>query len=155
MSENTVTGQIRQYLQQRSQPEDATKSGRIRRQSRGWPAIRGQLFRLLSRLSHLGYAIWLESCSLGPRILLLRSMIEGRPLLAIGAALEIDTTQHLVANKRTSARSRDIQLLRETYPWATVADLHLFLLGWNKGEEFAGRECYSQHSCSEQTIANS
>jgi hypothetical protein len=126
-----------------------------RRQSLAWLPIRVWLFRRLLSLSHLGDAIWLESHSLGRRISLLRSMISGRPVLEIGAALELGPTQHLVPNRRTSARSRDIQLLRQTYPWATVADLHLFLLGWNKGEEFAGREYRSGHSCNEQTTANS
>jgi hypothetical protein len=83
-------------------------------------------------------------------------MIEGQPFLAVGLAVESSPTQHLVGNKHTSARSRDIQLLQETYPWATVADLHpVFLLEWNKGEEFAGRESGSEGSYSAQTKASS
>lgn len=99
--------------------------------------------------------MWLESRSLVDRTLFLRSMIQGQPYLTIGPAMESDSIRGLVPNRRTSGRSRDIQLLRETCPWATVADLHLFLLGWNRGEEFAGREYGNQHSCNEQTIANS
>ena len=82
-------------------------------------------------------------------------MIQGRPLLSIGPVLEFGPIQHPVLNRRTSARSHGTQLVRETYPWATVADLHLFLLGWKKGEEFAGQEYYSQRFCNERTVANS
>jgi hypothetical protein len=73
------------------------------------------------------------------RILFLRSMFAGKPFLSFGAGLEVDSNHALVPSKRTNARTRDIQLLQQAYPWTTAVDLHLFLLGWNKGEEFAGR----------------
>ena len=110
----------------------------VRRRSPARLQIRGALFRLRLDLSRLVYAIWFAMSSSVGRILLLRSMIAGQPLLVIGEGLAIGSTG--VLSKRASARSRDIGLLLETYPWATVADLHLFLLGWNKGEGFAAQE---------------
>ena len=121
----------------------------------GLRVIQGWLFRAHLVLLGLVYAIWLESRSSAGRILFLRSMMRGQPYLSTGAAIESASIRRLVPNKRTSARSHDIQLLREGNPWATVADLQLFLLGWNKGEEFAGRGFCSPHSYNEQTTANS
>jgi len=121
------------------------------RRSPAWLQIRGALFRLRRDLSRLVYAIWLAMSSSVGRILLLRSMLAGQPVLVIGEGPAIGPIG--LPNKRTNTRSRDIQLLLETYPWATMADLHLFLLGWNKGEEFAGRGSGSEYFRSTQTGA--
>jgi hypothetical protein len=147
--------EIKNCLYQRVGHRDGAKDATFRKRYRVWHSIRAYIFHLLSNLSHLGYATWLESRSLVSRISLSRSMIEGRQFLVIGAALEADTTQHLVESRRTSARNHDIQLLRETYPWATVVDLEFFLRGWNKGEEFAGQVYYTPHSYNERIVAKS
>lgn len=44
--------------------------------------------------------------------------------------------QHLVRNKRTQARSRDIQKLLSDFPWLSGEDCHLFLMGWSAGSEW-------------------
>jgi hypothetical protein len=129
------------------------ESVRTRKRSRVRLRIPCALFRLRVRLSRLVYATWLVMRSSIGRILFLRSMFAGQPFLSFGAGLEVDSNHALVPSKRTNARTRDIQLLQQAYPWATAVDLHLFLLGWNKGEEFAGRDSRSGDFCSAQTTA--
>ena len=126
-----------------------------RKQFLGLRVIQGWLFRAHLVLLGLVYAIWSESRTSVGRILFLRSMMWRQPYPSIGAAIESASIRRLVTNRRTSARSHDTQFLREAYPWATLADLQRFPLGWNKGEEFAGLGFYSQHSYNEQTTATS
>ena len=126
-----------------------------RKRSLVWLRISCALFCLRLRLSRLVFATWFVIGSSVGRILLLRSIFAGRPLLSIVANLEVDSSNAQAPSKRTNVRSRDIQLLREAYLWATVADLHFLLLGGNKGEEYAGRESGTGNSCNIRTDARS
>jgi hypothetical protein len=42
---------------------------------------------------------------------------------------------HLGPCIRTQLRIRDTQSLLAKMPWATLVDLHLFLVGWDRGEQ--------------------
>jgi hypothetical protein len=44
--------------------------------------------------------------------------------------------QHLVRNRRTQARTTDIQKLLSDCPWLSGEDCYLFLQGWIAGEEW-------------------
>jgi hypothetical protein len=86
------------------------------------PVLYGSLFELRS-FSH--------------RIRLLRSL-DGICHLEMGRSFEPTCHGHLARNKRTHSRSRDTQKLLEDCPWLSTLDCHLFLLGWDAGEEFRG-----------------
>lgn len=128
--------------------------GCSRKQYSGVRSIRAWLFRNRLELSRLLYATWLEICSLGHRILFLRSIIAGQYPLLIGEAYESAANGTLAPNMNTSARIRGILLLQGKYPWVTLVDSQVFLLGWSLGEESATRASGTSHSCSEQVIAN-
>ena len=51
------------------------------------------------------------------------------------------------------ARSACISKMASNHPWATRADLRLFLDGWDMGEKWAS-QTYNPESCTEQLVAN-
>jgi hypothetical protein len=68
--------------------------------------------------------------------------------VVLGPGFEKHPTQHLVRCRRTRARILDMQSMRAQWPWASTADLQIFLVGWDKGAEWVGRDnadsCISQ-----------
>ena len=90
--------------------------------------------------------ILLEIRSLGGRI----AIQNGKSLgVVLGPGFERLPTQHLVPCKRTRARILDIQSMHAQWPWASMVDLQIFLAGWEKGAEWAGRENDNSDSCTE------
>jgi len=52
------------------------------------------------------------------------------------------------ANTRTLARAEGIEKLRAIYPWADIADLCIFLMGFEAGEEYSKADFLHQDSSS-------
>ena len=79
-----------------------------------------------------------------------------RPL-EIGPVFEEASPGCLVHNKRTQARSRDIQKLLADSPYLSFEDCHLFLLGWDAGEEWrtTSAPCTEESSFDKQRRAHS
>ena len=88
-------------------------------------------FRLL-------YGLLLECRSLYHRIRLLR-LRNGICQPRMGREFQRDTSGHLILNKRTQAHTRDMQLIRERYPWLSPEGWNLFLIGWDAGWESGKR----------------
>lgn len=63
-----------------------------------------------------------------------------RVAVRLGPTLERSRTGHLQPNVRTLCRGEGIRNLLATYQWADNADLRVFLLGFDLGEQF-GRSC--------------
>ncbi len=68
----------------------------------------------------------------------IRSLVKrgGIRPVEIGLAFQLDAQQFLVRNKRTQARRTGIQKLHADSPWLSFEDCHLFLTGWDAGEEW-------------------
>lgn len=81
------------------------------------------------------YGLLFELRSFAHRIRSLWKRGHTRPI-QIGLAFQLDAQQFLVRNKRTQARSTDIQKLHADSPWLSLEDCHLFLRGWDAGEEW-------------------
>lgn len=58
------------------------------------------------------------------------------------------------SDSRRFARSLDTQQICEMKKWASLTDLQLFLLGWDRGAEWGLSES-NQGSCSEQGLSES
>jgi hypothetical protein len=52
------------------------------------------------------------------------------------------------ANMRTLARAEGIEKLRAIHPWVDIADLRIFLMGFESGEEYSNTHCLQQDSSS-------
>ena len=81
------------------------------------------------------YGLLFELRSFAHRIRSLWKRGHTRPI-QIGLAFQLDAQQFLVRNKRTQARSTDIRKLHADSPWLSLEDCHLFLRGWDAGEEW-------------------
>jgi hypothetical protein len=80
------------------------------------------------------YGLLLERRSLYHRIRLLRLRNHiSRPRM--GQEFQQDTSGHLRLNRRTQARTKDMQRIRERHPWLSLEDWNLFLVGWGAGWE--------------------
>jgi hypothetical protein len=64
----------------------------------------------------------------------------------LGLALELSPDGGLVPCKLTYGRSQGIQTLTATYPWASLVDCQLFLLGFDTGAEWMRRNLGSELS---------
>ena len=84
------------------------------------------------------YEAFFELRSFYHRIQLLRSR-GGSRRLEMGLVFEPASHGYLVRSRRTHARNRDTQKLLSDYPWLSLEDCHLFLLGWDAGEEWRER----------------
>lgn len=62
----------------------------------------------------------------------------GTRALQIGSVFQsLDGEPYLALNRRTQARSQDIQQLLSDFPWVSSEDCHLFLAGWEAGQEYS------------------
>jgi hypothetical protein len=86
-----------------------------------------------------------EIHSLFGRMKLLR---EKRHWIAVGPNWEPDPSGHPQTFTRTRARTIDIQEMLANRSWASLADLQIFLEGWDKGEMWASRDGTSDSRCS-------
>lgn len=48
------------------------------------------------------------------------------------------------ANLRTLARAEGIEKLQAIHPWVDIGDLHIFLMGFDVGEEYSNTHCHLQ-----------
>jgi hypothetical protein len=64
-----------------------------------------------------------------------------RVAVDLGPALQRLPNGHYQANARTLARAQYIKKLRASHPWVDIPDLHMFLMGFDAGEQFS-RLCY-------------
>jgi hypothetical protein len=104
-------------------------------------SVRFSLSALLRRvlrpflISPVTQEIGKELCALPRRIRALRQST----LCIWYGSLQADSLDRL-GNKQTRACTRDTQDALRSHPWATRLDHYLFVLGWQSGAEWAGRE---------------
>jgi hypothetical protein len=67
--------------------------------------------------------------------------------VVVGPGWERCATQHLVPCTRTQARSSCISQLLSKYPWATLVDVEILLVGWDMGEKWAVQNSARQEAC--------
>jgi hypothetical protein len=92
------------------------------------------------------YGIVLEMRSFSARIRFLRERKLYRYGTFLGPTWERLSKQRIRRCTRTIARMKDMQWLVSMYPGATLVDRHLFLEGWNKGEQFHA-QFLDNHCC--------
>jgi hypothetical protein len=98
--------------------------------------LRRLIFCLAAKHSTLhGFAI--ELCSLQWRSEFQSRLHDRRLMMEYGPAVEMAPSGHLVPNRRTHARIRDIETFLTTCPKATLFERWVFLQAWNMGERFA------------------
>jgi hypothetical protein len=56
------------------------------------------------------------------------------------------------ANTRTLARAEGIEKLQATHQWVDIGDLHIFLMGFEAGEEYSKTDCPHQDSSSSRNV---
>jgi hypothetical protein len=83
------------------------------------------------------YGLFLELRSFLHRIQALTKRGGTRPLEIGSVYQRLNAGPFPVLNKRTQARSRDIQKLLSDFPWLSSEDCHLFLTGWDSGREYS------------------
>jgi hypothetical protein len=93
----------------------------------------------------LSYALFLELCSFYHRIRLLSKRGDVRQP-QMGLVWETSGLGHLIPNRRTQTRIRDMQRLLSSKPWLSPEDWRLFLIGWDAGSE------YSAHAAPADTL---
>jgi hypothetical protein len=125
-------------------PEEGDRSDKL---LRAWHRTIASLRRRQRVLRHLVYAIWSESRTLVPRMKLAKSMRSGNLYLRFGRMDVSRPNEPLQPNARTNACISDTQLLMGKLPWVSAVELHFFLLGWDKGEQFLERK---KDSCKSQ-----
>lgn len=147
---------------------DRAGSPRLRRQRRysGFVSLlAGGLFRIGRQYAHSRFhqrsALWwsrhpvlhtvlVECHSLLGRIQNLCQKQLWHYPVDLGRAMKTLPTQRLVPDTRTLARIHDTQTMLSIVPWATLADLEIYLAGWDRGAEWAGRGLGNLDSYSEQ-----
>lgn len=100
-----------------------------------WKRAEILLCRWFSDLWQFAHVLRLSIRSLVGHIEILLS----KNLYCYGPVVEEDTKGHLFWNRRTCARVQSIQELRARFHWASSIEEEFFLLGFDKGEEFAHR----------------
>ena len=103
--------------------------------------------RGFARLRHLWwflnltrYALVSEICSLPGRIQFRLARRLDQTGVDFGTPWKRHPNEHLEPNTRTHARIRDTQCMLAKYPWATPVDLEIFLVGWDRGAEWASAD---------------
>lgn len=125
-----ISGQTAEY-----QPQSKGRSFRDRIRDRGWNAGRHQLRCFLARLSCI-WCIWRSAfCSFRGHIQTQRA--RGIPGVDFGPALQSLPDGSYQPNTRTIARSEYTRKLQATLPWVDSADVSLYLMGFDMGEQWA------------------
>lgn len=89
-----------------------------------WPRLCGLLWEMRNFLWRSGFQ---------------SRLLQDRPTVDLGPAVERDANGRFVPNKRTRARSDDIGNFFSNYPRATMIESWVFLQGWDAGERYAHR----------------
>lgn len=135
-----ISGQVGCQPFSRRTQKDGDSSHKL---SRAVLKIRCRLSSACRFLSFLGYVLRHETRSLAGRIRILLST--DKCLVHFGPWYEALPPECPLVNIRTVDRVRCTQELEACYPWASTVDRHIFLRGFDAGEEFAHREaCNAQ-----------
>jgi len=121
------------FRQQHAHPGNAQSKNSL-------SSISSLLRRRMWSLSLYTSALVSEVRSLVPRIRyrLNRNLDAGG--VDLGTVWKTQPHGPLLRNTRTQSRIRDTQCMLATLPWATAADLAIFLEGWDRGAEWQWEE---------------